>query len=168
MARTADFPWPQVRTCHGQKCGLSRGHGQAWDGGATVSRRRCFHHRRDYPRGGGGQSRCPVLAAWNRFKQPPPRPSLYRHQSKAAGCLARVFCDVRNQAGGDQNAGSACPVSRVGGRAGRHYARPPVGPLAGRSKCSRSASICHRSRLTPGRILHTGGAYGTPLSSDLA
>jgi hypothetical protein len=47
------------------------------------------------------------------------------------------------------NAGSACPVSRVGGRAGRHYARPPVGPLAGRSKCSRSASIRHRSRFTP-------------------
>ena len=29
MARTADFSWPQVRTSHGQKCGLSRGHGQA-------------------------------------------------------------------------------------------------------------------------------------------
>src|ERR1035437_9621284 len=47
-----------------------------------------------------------------------------------------------------QSAGSACPVSRVGGRARRHYAWPPVGPLAGGSKCSRSASIRCPARLT--------------------
>ena len=28
MAKTADFWWPSVRTAHGHKCGLSRGHGQ--------------------------------------------------------------------------------------------------------------------------------------------
>ena len=29
MATGADFSWPKVRTSRGQKCGLSRGHGQA-------------------------------------------------------------------------------------------------------------------------------------------
>src|ERR1035437_7321638 len=48
-----------------------------------------------------------------------------------------------------QSAGAACPVSRVGGRARGHYAWPPVGPLAGGSKCSRSASIRCPARLTP-------------------
>ena len=36
MARTADFSWPQVRTSHGQKCGLSRGHGHGRYGVSTL------------------------------------------------------------------------------------------------------------------------------------
>ena len=31
MAKNGDFWWPSVRTFHGHKCGLSRGHGhEAW------------------------------------------------------------------------------------------------------------------------------------------
>ncbi len=37
MATTADFSWPQVRTSHGQKCGLSRGHGHCTRIGNNVA-----------------------------------------------------------------------------------------------------------------------------------
>ena len=40
MATTADFSWPQVRTSHGQKCGLSRGHGQLSSDTFPISHRR--------------------------------------------------------------------------------------------------------------------------------
>src|SRR5664280_2848826 len=37
MATTADFSWPQLRTFHGQKCGLFRGHGHQVSSGRDRS-----------------------------------------------------------------------------------------------------------------------------------